>query len=354
VLKHLGCNIHIGTATMPKLLYNRIIDLLGKENVLEVPLEENELEQFNRHIIHKIDSWETAAETIAQSVNEQKKVLVVCNRIKAAQEKYTKLKRLFPETPILLIHSRFTKGDRDEKERLLLGLDEDGKPNGNFNTSSKACIVVATQVVEVSLDISFDMMVTEAAPLDALIQRFGRVNRKRTEETIGTYKPVYVLPPPETDKEAKPYEIELIKRSYDVLPNGEVLEEKSLQGKIDDIFTEIDFLTIEEHSVFKETGKWNIDKLTHNSKAILLELLDIDSVSCILEADRAAYVHANYEARYNMEIHTRYYFVKELQQLKDEYSSSSFIIPDKAYSRDLGLIEDLAKPENYNIEYSFL
>lgn len=354
VLKHLGCNIHIGTATMPKLLYNRIVDLLGKENVLEVQLEANEQEQFNRHIIHKIDSWEIAVDVIAQSVNEQKKVLVVCNRVKAAQEKYTRLKRLFPETPILLIHSRFTKGDRDEKERILLGLDEDGKPNGNFNTSSKACIVVATQVVEVSLDLSFDVMITEAAPLDSLIQRFGRVNRKRTKETIGTYKPVYVLPPPENDKEAKPYDIELINRSYDILPNGEVLEEKSLQGKIDDVFTEIDFLTIEEHSVFKETSKWSIDKLTHNSKAILLELLDIDSVSCILEACREAYVQANYEDRYKMEIHTRYYIVKSLKQFNDEYGLSPFILPDKAYSSELGLIEDLAKPDNYDVEYSFL
>ncbi|MBO8092123.1 MAG: CRISPR-associated helicase Cas3' [Prosthecochloris sp.] len=354
VLKHLGCNIHIGTATMPTQLYNRIIDLLGKETVSEVRLEDDELEQFNRHIIHKIDSRENAVEIIRKAINEQKKVLVVCNRVKAAQEEYSKLFQLFPETPVLLIHSRFTKGDRDEKERLLLGLDDDGNPNGNFNTSNKACIVVSTQVVEVSLDISFDVMVTDAAPLDALIQRFGRVNRKRTKEAICTYKPVYVLPPPENEKEAKPYDLEIINRSYEVLPNGEVLEEKSLQEKIDHVFTEIDFLAIEEHSVFKETGKWSIDKLTHNSKAMLLDLLDIDSVSCILEGDKETYMQANYEERYKMEIHTRYYVVKDLRQLKDEYSSSPFIIPDKAYSKDLGLIEDLAKPENYNVEYSFL
>ena len=354
VLKYLGCNIHIGTATMPTLLYNRIIDLLGKESVSEVRLENDELEQFNRHIIHKIDSRESAVEIIRQAINAQKKVLVVCNRVKAAQEEYYKLRQLFPETPALLIHSRFTQGDRDEKERLLLGLDDNGNPNGNFNTSNEACIVVSTQVVEVSLDISFDVMITDAAPLDALIQRFGRVNRIRTTETIGKYKPIYVLPPPETDKEAKPYDLEIINRSYDVLPNSEVLEEKSLQEKIDHVFTEIDFLAIEEHAVFKETGKWSIEKLTHNSKAILLELLDIDSVSCILEADKEIYMQGNYEERYKMEIHTRYYVVKELQQLKDEYSSSPFIIPDKAYDKNLGLIEDLVKPENYNVEYSFL
>ena len=354
VLKYLGCNIHIGTATMPKLLYNRIIDLLGKENVLEVQLEESELEQFNRHIIHKIDSWDSAIEVIVKSVGAQNKILVVCNRVKTAQEQYIRLKELFPDIPILLIHSRFTKNDRDEKECLLLGLDEVGKPNGNFNTSTDACIVIATQVVEVSLDISFDMMVTEAAPLDALIQRFGRVNRKRTKETIGKYKPIYVLPPPDNAKDAKPYDIDIINKSNEVLPNGEVLEEKSLQKKIDNVFTEIDFLKIEEHSVFRETGKWRIDKLTHNSKAILLDLLDIDSVSCILEADKEAYIQSDYDERYKMEIHSRYYLVKELLQLKDHYSSSPFIIPDKAYSKDLGFIENMAKQENYNVEYSFL
>ncbi len=354
VLKYLGCNIHIGTATMPTLLYNRVIDLLGKENVLVVQLEESELEQFNRHIVHKIDSWDSATEIIEKSVSDKQKVLVVCNRVKAAQEQYIKLKELFPDTPILLIHSRFTKGDRDEKERLLLGLDEVGNPNGNFNTSTEACIVIATQVVEVSLDISFDVMVTEAAPLDALIQRFGRVNRKRTRETIGKYKPIYVLSPPDNSRNAKPYDIDIINRSFDILPDDEVLKEKSLQGKIDDVFTEIDFLKIEQHSVLKETEEWCIDKLTHNSKAILLELLDIDSVSCICEADKEAYMQSNYEKRYKMEIHTRYYVVKDLQQLEDEYSSSPFIIPDKAYDKDLGLVEDLVKLENYNIQYSFL
>ncbi|MDZ7763228.1 MAG: helicase-related protein [Melioribacteraceae bacterium] len=63
----------------------------------------------------------------------------------------------------------------------------------NFNSSDEACIVVSTQVVEVSLDISFDLMITETAPLDSLIQRFGRINRIRNNETIGKYKPIFVI-----------------------------------------------------------------------------------------------------------------------------------------------------------------
>jgi CRISPR-associated endonuclease/helicase Cas3 len=354
VLKYLDCNIHIGTATMPTVLYKHILDLLGIENVLEVKIDEYDMGQFNRHVIYKINNMEQVDEIIIQSIREKKKVLVVCNRVKSAQTEYSKLKEILPDTPILLIHSRFTRIDRDEKERQLMGLNEDGSPSGYYNTSDDACIVVATQVVEVSLDISFDVMVTESAPLDSLIQRFGRINRERNKDTIGKYKPIYVLAPPDEKKDALPYDIEIIKRSYDALPDGEVLEERLLQKKIDDVFSEVEFMEIEEHSVFKKSGDWKIQKLTNNNKAFLLELLDIDSACCILEKDKENYIQSDFDDRAKMEIHTRYYIVKDLQQLNVDGGSSPFIIPDKAYQYDLGLVEEFVKPEYYNVEHSFI
>ena len=352
ILQHLDCKIHLGTATMPSLLYNRIIELLGNENVLEVQLNEKELVLFNRHVVHKRDNWVSVNTIINEAVQTEKKVLIVCNRVRTAQEQYISLIERYPNTPILLIHSRFKRSDRGEKECLLIGLDEKGESINKFNTSNNACIVVSTQVVEVSLDISFDLMVTEAAPLDALIQRFGRVNRKRSDVTIGRFKPVYVLSPPEEIKEALPYDLDIIKRSYAVLSDGEMLQENSLQEKIDQVFTEIDFLRIEQHSIFKETGSWNIDKLTHNPKAILLDLLGIDSVSCICEADEQAYLETTIEQRTQMEISTRYYVVKDLRQL--DCGSRPFIIPDSAYSKELGFETEKAKAGAYNPEYSFL
>lgn len=352
VLKHLNCRIHIGTATMPSILYRRIIDLLGKENVLEVKLEDAELEKFNRHIIHKIDNWNSSNSIIAEAVQKDKKILLVCNRVQNAQTQYENCKAKYPNVPVLLLHSRFKKSDRDEKEQLLMGLNADGNPNGNFNTSNQACIVVSTQVVEVSLDISFDIMITEAAPLDAMIQRFGRVNRKRTEKTIGNHKPIYVIEPPEDKKEALPYDLEIIERSFNQLADGELLKETKLQQKIDQVFTDIDFRTIEQHSVFKESGKWSIAPLTHNSKALLLDLLEIDSANCICEADEENYREANYEDRVKMTLSTRYWVVKNLRQL--DFGSRPFIIPDKSYDSETGFQQDLAKPEHYNTSYSFL
>ena len=352
VLNYLNCNIHIGTATMPSILYNRIIDLLGKENILEVKLEDKEQEKFNRHTIHKIESWNNAESIIADALEQNKKILLVANRVHNAQEQYEMCKKKYPKAPILLLHSRFKKSDRETKEQLLMGLDEKGKPNGNFNTSNTACIVVSTQVVEVSLDISFDLMITEAAPLDALVQRFGRVNRKRTKETIGHYKPVYVITPPEDKKDALPYDLEIINRSYKELPEDEVLNETELQQKIDNVFTEIDFLKIEVWSIFKENYKWIIAPLTHNNKAYLLDKLEIDSVNCICESDEEAYRDANYEERIKMTLSTRYWVVKNLRQL--DYGSRPFIIPDKSYNSETGFQQEFARPEYYDTKYSFL
>ncbi|MCD6566857.1 MAG: CRISPR-associated helicase Cas3', partial [Bacteroidales bacterium] len=314
VLNKIGCRLHIGTATMPTDLYNKILNILGKGNVYEVSLSKTELDKFDRHTVHKLTNWADADAIVKRAIEENKKVLIVCNRVKSAQERYNYFKDKHKKIPILLIHSRFKRGDRNEKEKRLIGLDDNGKSTKNFNTSEKACIVVATQVVEVSLDISFDLMITETASLDSLIQRFGRINRKRSLENIRKYKPVYLIPPPDDKKEALPYDLDILKASFDVLPNDEVLHERDLQEKIDAVFPEVDVMNIEQHSIFKSNGDVIINKLTHRPKSYLLELLEIDSVSCITEDDIENYTQAKFEERMMMEIPARYWSVKNFAQ----------------------------------------
>jgi len=353
VLNNIGCRIHIGTATMPSDLYDKILNILGVENVFEVKLENEELEKFNRHITYKLDQWEDAKDVISKAISNDEKVLIVANRVKKAQDWYSELKGSYPDIPILLLHSRFKRGDRNKKEKELLGLDDNGNPLNKFNTSDKACIVVSTQVVEVSIDISFDVLITETAPLDSMIQRFGRVNRKRSKETIGKFKPVYIIKPTEDEREAKPYDLDVLKKSYDIIPNGEVLKETELQQKIDAVFPEIDLMDIETHAIFKKTKEWKIDKLTHRKKSILFDLLEIDSVSCILESDEEKYMNAKLEERMMMEIPARYWQVKDLLQLKG-YGNNPFIVPDNSYSEETGFDINIAREGKYNIENSFL
>lgn len=347
VLNRLECRIHIVTATMPTDLYTKIVDILGKNNVFEVSLSVDEINKFDRHTVHKLQSWADADKIVSGAIDEDKKVLIVCNRVKSAQEHYHHFKSNFPQTPCLLIHSRFKRGDRNDKEKRLVGLNQDGQPTHEFNTSDNACIVVATQVVEVSLDISFDVMITETAPMDAMIQRFGRINRKRTKDTIGRYKPVYLIPPPEDKKEALPYDIEILQASFDVLPNDAVLHERELQQKIDKVFPEVYVLDIETHSIFKKDGSIVLDYLTHRPKSYLLELLEIDSVSCIVDSDIEKYENSDFEGRMMHEIPARYWQVKNFPQL--EYGNKPFIVPAHSYSAEAGFdIEKAKQPFNEN------
>ncbi len=93
-----------------------------------------------------------------------KSVLVVANTVGDAQAFYHKLREEAAWLNRELLHSRFVLRDRQTKENRV------GQPVPGM-------IFVATQVVEVSLDISYDALITEVAPVDALVQRMGRVNR---------------------------------------------------------------------------------------------------------------------------------------------------------------------------------
>ncbi|WP_197086590.1 CRISPR-associated helicase Cas3' [Sphingobacterium sp. IITKGP-BTPF85] len=303
-------------------------------------------------MVYKLPNFDSAKKTIDKAVEEKRKILIVMNTVQQSQVVYNYIQEVYNNIPSLLLHSKFKRGDRNDKERQLLGLDENGQSTGEYNTSTEACIVVSTQIVEVSLDISFDVMITESAPLDALVQRFGRINRKRAEETIGKLKDVYVIAPGETDKEARPYDLSILQKSFDTLENGRPLRERDLQNKIDQVFTEIDLLTIEEHSVFKSNGKFTLSKLTHRSKAILFELLEIDSVSCITEDDVENYENGDFEIRLQLEIPVSYWSVAKMEQSKK--GNRPFIIPEITYSKELGLDAGKIKQENLNVLNQFL
>ena len=233
----------------------------------------------------------------------------------------------------MLIHSRYKRCDRAKAETMLKDV---------FNNSTQPCIVVSTQVVEVSLDISFDVMVTECAPIDAMIQRFGRINRKRTDETIGKYKDIYVIKPPENKEDSKPYDLQVLQKSFDVLPDGKVLNETELQTMIDTVYPDIPILDIKYSGAVFVDGKWRIRELCHNAKSALLDVLDINSVVCITESDRQQYIN-NAASRTELEIPISYKSImyKKLEQINQ--GSRPYIVANDAYSIEKGLMTELIK-----------
>ena len=248
----------------------------------------------------------------------------------------------------MLIHSRFRREDRNRLEKELKEV---------YDKSLHGCIVVSTQVVEVSLDISFDLMITEAAPIDALIQRFGRINRRRTTISVAErkYKPIYVLAPPATKAECLPYMQDVLERSYKVLPNNSLLREVELQVLIDEVYSEINEIDISLDAVFVD-GQWRLKKLRHLSKSAFVEKLDIDSIACITQEDdeTGRYLNATFEERVRMEIPMRYSSLqwKKLRQLS--VGSHPFVIPDAAYSTEKGVDFSKIGPEYYGTNSQFI
>ncbi|UPK72081.1 CRISPR-associated helicase Cas3' [Chitinophaga filiformis] len=327
-LVRLNCNVHIGTATMPTTLYKKLSEILGgTDNIYEVKLPAPVLDTFDRHIIDKIAHEDQINGILAEAFAKGEKVLLVFNTIRKAQSTFKQLLDDFPDIPKMLIHSRFKRADRVELERKLKK-EFNGDASGNGSPGIRPCLVVSTQVVEVSLDISFDRMITECAPLDSLIQRFGRINRIRNEQTLGKYKPIHVISP---GNNPLPYKQEILKASFDQLPEHfGLLKENSLQEKLDTVYPDIDTKEIDIHLIYRN-DRYIIKELTDNKKSILIDALKIEGATCILESDRDTYINADWETRQQFEIPIRYQTImrykKQYEQL--EVGSYPFVIPQQ-------------------------
>lgn len=126
----------------------------------------------------------------------QGRSLVLLNTVDRAQKMYEALRERLDQEghdiPIMLLHARFFKQDRQQKEEKL---------RQRFGKDAKGpAILVATQVVEAGLDLSCDHLHTELCPMNSLVQRAGRC--ARFENEIGT---VHVYPLPAGDRAWLPY-----------------------------------------------------------------------------------------------------------------------------------------------------
>lgn len=343
ILVALGCCVHVGTATMPTSLYEKILSLLGgPSNTYEVRLDCETLETFNRHVIYKLEGKDRVYDILEDLVSKGRKVLLVCNQVQRAQELFKTIVQRYPNVRSMLIHSRFKRSDRARLETELTS-------DLNKMSLGTPCIVVSTQVVEVSLDISFDAMITECAPIDSLIQRFGRVNRKRTKEMTGHYKPIYVIEPSGDKEDALPYSEDVLSRTFDVLPDGgEVLDERNVQGLIDMVYPETDVENIDFTGAAFFDGKWRLRILRHYPKSALLDALEINSAVGVIEDDEEAYVNGTSIDRTSLEIPVNYHSIAHRNLKQCEAGSRPFIIPNNAYDSKLGLLMDEVKYSNYN------
>lgn len=165
-IKELGGKVMIMSATMPKFLREHFLRLL---NLSEAIVAKERMSLKRNKWIYIGNTVKEIREMVLNEVRKGKKVAVIVNDIKTAKNEYKIYKELLKEEThefnILCLHSEFAMIDRQEKESELI------------NNGKKYNLIISTQVIEVSLDVSFEVMFSEAAPIDSLVQRAGRCNR---------------------------------------------------------------------------------------------------------------------------------------------------------------------------------
>lgn len=163
-LQRMGGWFAIITATFPPVLKYFMKKCMLIENSEYLYADFSDTAEAARHRIHVVDGEFDIEDMVTNA--RHKKVLVICNTVSRAQKLYEEIRMKCDNAGLL--HSRFIRKHRDILENDIL----------EFSNNEEAVgIWIATQIVEASLDIDFDVLYTEMCTADSLLQRMGRCNR---------------------------------------------------------------------------------------------------------------------------------------------------------------------------------
>ncbi|EFL50716.1 CRISPR-associated helicase Cas3 [Solidesulfovibrio fructosivorans JJ]] len=128
------------------------------------------------------DAPETVAELTVACVAQGGRVLVLRNAVATARETQAALEALLPPERLFSVagaacphHARYARSDRQQ-------LDTEVENRFGRHGDCQAGVLVATQTLEQSLDVDFDVLITDLCPMDVLLQRLGRLHRHRDRD----------------------------------------------------------------------------------------------------------------------------------------------------------------------------
>lgn len=175
----------------------------GSKTAIHSPLRAKPIEQLVvlQHETLNSESEDAFWDGIAKKVEAGGNVVVIRNSVALAQNTYLDLKsrltsHIAPEH-IGLIHSRFPQNERDRNEGFwtgILGKEDKLRPQGS--------LLVATQIIEQSVDIDADCLITDLAPTELILQRIGRLHRHQRARPTGFEQPVCHILHPDTNWQA--------------------------------------------------------------------------------------------------------------------------------------------------------
>lgn len=255
-LRAIGCSVILLSATLPaqkrrsllqafggkeptqKARYPRITWVSGEvADEVHVPT----VQQKRIAVRYLSDDVAELVHALREAIAEGGCVAVVCNTVRRAQDVYRALKeaQLVEPECLQLLHSRFPFDEREARERQTLSaFGKDGK-------RPKAAILVATQIIEQSLDLDFDLMVTDLAPADLVLQRAGRIHRHEYPRPARLAMPSLWLRMPHLSKDQVPnfgpservYDRYILLRSYLALKDRVTIQvPEDLEAIVEEVY----------------------------------------------------------------------------------------------------------------------
>ena len=195
-LQKLGCTIIILSATLLPNVRNELLDIrekaMGNDNYPLITgksadglpvIPQGGKPKPRPAVKCSFKNTEQLITDARRAANQGTRVLWVCNTVNAAQEMFRELKRCENKFKVGLLHSRFPHFIRQLQEEYWM------ERLGKNDNREGGCILVSTQIVEQSVDIDSDILVSELAPMDMLLQRMGRLWR-HLEERPAKLRPV--------------------------------------------------------------------------------------------------------------------------------------------------------------------
>ncbi len=193
-ITRMGGKFLLMTATLPEYVKKEIEERIG--SVKELNIYETEKEKYQKLIKHKlqfnnIDNSQNQKDknktdfVLGKDIidkiidkSKDKRVLVIVNTVKQAKDIYENLKNKTDGKQIFLFHSQMTF---NEKQKIKETIEKEFK-NPKDQNDNQGKVLIATQVIEAAIDIDADILFTEICPMDALVQRMGRVLRRHKED----------------------------------------------------------------------------------------------------------------------------------------------------------------------------
>jgi CRISPR-associated endonuclease/helicase Cas3 len=177
----------IMSASIPPARWEALRRIAG-DRMNETPIRgDHAIESILRYRIFESteeDCWSAVGEAVAKN----QKVLWVCNTVKDAVEMHRRAHQTFRNANILLYHSRLRYGGKAEcpgrverQNQVIAGFAYEDKKTKR-RAFNEPTLAITTQVCEMSLDISADLLVSACCPLPSLVQRLGRLNRYASQD----------------------------------------------------------------------------------------------------------------------------------------------------------------------------